>query len=116
MTVRADYRWIGRCGKNWEKSQRNPRLGGRPMTKRLHTVEIEGYGPIEIRSLTKRQMVRCKELSGGNEQLQIVHIIRRGMANPKCSDEFLAEIKDTPNVLDAIGAAIIERSWPNVEP
>ena len=87
--------------------------GGPPDSKRQRTVEIEDFGPMTIRSLSKREMLDCKQLADGDQDLQMVHIIQRGMEQPKCDDEFLAEVTDTPNVLDAIGVAIIGASWPN---
>lgn len=84
------------------------------MSKRLHTVEIEGYGPVTIKSLTKRQLETSQARFGDDVNQQLVHVIRLGMHDPKCTDDFLASLGD-PDVLPRIAEAILARSWPNQE-
>ena len=83
------------------------------------TVEIEGYGEVAIRPLTRGQMELIAAEAGGDEQVQLAEIVRRGCVRPNLltmsDEEFVAEFRDRPNVLPAIGAEIMDRSWPAVE-
>lgn len=87
------------------------------MAERIQTVEIEDYGPVEIKTLTKSQVTRIREESGGEIEDGGVLVFQRGVAEKRLremdDEQFLAEFAERPQVLTRIINAILERSWPN---
>lgn len=86
------------------------------MSKRIHTVEIEGFGPITFRSLTKKQFERVQRDKAGNDRLGPALLIRRALMEP--SPELLATQfeagKTSDSTIDSIAMAILDHSWPRV--
>jgi hypothetical protein len=82
-------------------------------------VDIPGYGQVLVRSLCRGEMELIAYEADGVELLQLAEIVRRGCVRPdvfRISDAALAaEFDACPDALEAIGAAILERSWPAVD-
>ena len=94
---------------------RSFRLEPMSSKKRLVTIEIEGYGPVTIRALTKKQLKRIIDEAGDNMDWAKVLVIRRGVQDKRLrgmsEEEFLAEFEGRPEALVRIAEAILDRSW-----
>lgn len=95
---------------------------GRSVTSkhRLHEVDIEGYGPLTILGLSKRQISSCHSRAGENDDLRAALIFRLGVSKNKRlwamdEPELTAEFEGRDGVLERILTAVLERSWPRVE-
>ena len=86
---------------------------------RLHTVEIEDFGPLTILGLTKRQMMSCRARSNGDQEKQAAMVFALGMSKDerwrKMSVAEATEFARRDGMLDRLLTAILERSWPEAE-
>jgi hypothetical protein len=75
------------------------------------TVEIEGFGTVIVRGLSKGRVKRIRRMD--TLGAQAAEVIKRGLVKPELTVDLATELGNRLDVLDAIASTILERSWPN---